>query len=339
MENQINSTNKISYELIAQKQLPQISSCNAIAIETKNSIVVIAEESRIIIYSFKYHSLKKIKQFKINSGNINTLNFFKHRQNFISGCQNSSIYIWPINMIMTSKYIQKLKANSGSTLCLCISKSEDQVVTGHYQNTIKIWSQIEQNSQEWSCLQNLVDHTGAVYGLSMSEYQNKIISCSNDQQVLVYQFSQHYCKWILQQIIQKDGLRLCFITNDIFVFQPYAANYLSIYIFEVRSEKFISTEKVQIQEGGQFCNEFFPCIYNPKKGIIFTKSSYNLNILNCKFQQDFLFKEQQLIEIILNDVIDFGDEYFCGSISDDGEYLFIWNNELKEISIRKYKEE
>ncbi|CAK81367.1 unnamed protein product (macronuclear) [Paramecium tetraurelia] len=332
MDNQHHTSNKISYELIVQKQHFQLNSCNAIAIDTNNSIVVFAEESRIITCQFKY-------QFKISSSNTNTLNFFKFRQQFISGCQNSSIYIWSINMIANSKYIQKLQANSGSTLCMCISKLEDKVVTGHYENTIKIWGQFELHPQQWSCVENLFDHAGAVYGLSMNENQNKLISCSNDQQILVYQISQQSYNWILQQIIKNDGLRLCFIKNDVFVFQPFAANNLQIYLFDKLSQEFIKTQKVQIQEGGQFCNESFPCIYNPKKGIIFDKSSYNLNILKCKSKQDLRIKDNNQIDFILEDSIDFGDEYFCGSISDDGEYLIIWNNEQKELSIRKYKEQ
>ncbi|CAD8093508.1 unnamed protein product [Paramecium sonneborni] len=338
MENLINSKNKISYEVISQKQYCTLNSCNAMAINTKNSIVISSEESIIIIYYFKQNSFKTIQKFKINSSNINTLNFFKIRQNFVCGCKNSSIYLQSINMIAKSKFIQKLDANSGSTLCLCISKQEDQVVTGHYGKTIKIWSQFQQYPQQWTCLYNLTDHRGAVYGVSMCENQQKIISCSNDQQVFVYQFQQQCNQWILKQIISNDGLRLCFITNDIFVFQPYAANYLEIYIFENLSQKFLNKQKVQIQEGGQFCNEFFPMIFNPNKGLIFNKSSYNLNVIKCKLRQDIQKKEQQQIDFILEESIDFYDEYFCGSISDDGEYLLIWNNEKNQISIRKYKE-
>ncbi|CAD8130247.1 unnamed protein product [Paramecium sonneborni] len=66
---------------------------------------------------------------------------------------------------------------------------------------------------QWLCQQTITDYI--IYSLSLNEQQNKLISCSDDKQILVIEQQKLDKKWTAKQIIQVDyyGFRLCFINN------------------------------------------------------------------------------------------------------------------------------
>ncbi|CAD8214952.1 unnamed protein product [Paramecium octaurelia] len=60
-----------------------------------------------------------------------------------------------------------------------------------------------ESKSEWVCQQTITDHTGRVYQISLNDQENKLISCDQDNSILVIEYSKQSEKWI---VIQKQKL-------------------------------------------------------------------------------------------------------------------------------------
>ncbi|CAD8215095.1 unnamed protein product [Paramecium octaurelia] len=182
------------------------------------------------------------------------------------------------------------------------------IISGSEDNTIKFW----QKQNQWLCTQTITDHNDYVYGLSMNESQNKVIQSGEDKLILVIELSEQNEQWtVIQKItVETDGVRLCFIDNDTFTFQPWQKEYM-----QVLRQKGLPLE-------GGLDNFLFPYQYIQSKCIFVNENAENVN----------------LIRKIQNQSIQFGTLRIFGYMSDDGKYLITWDNNKKQYQIRKYQE-
>ncbi|CAD8207440.1 unnamed protein product [Paramecium octaurelia] len=123
---------------------------------------------------------------------------------------------------------------------------------------------------------------------------------------------------------------------NIFLEFNIGTNFLFVF-FEIQVQTTMgdfvqTTANIFVAGGGQFCQILFPSQYNSKKGLLIIKNGWNLNILrhiHDKINDKDIFQLQESIE--------FADQYIYGIMSDDGEYLIIWNSQSQQISIKKFK--
>ncbi|CAD8106485.1 unnamed protein product [Paramecium sonneborni] len=222
---------------------------------------------------------------------VTTLNFMKKSNHFIV-------------MINQLQYGQLIKAINGFANK---NQMNIMVIYGSCDKTIKFWT--KQN--QWLQKQTITNHTDIVYGLSLNQKQNILISCGLDAQILIIEQSQKDSKWIVIQTIQveKSGQRICFINDDVFSFQP--------------QKKCICS----CQSGSDDCY-FFPQEHIKSKFLLVNKNYKYVNLI--RKNENGEFKTEQSIE--------FGNQSLYGCMSDDGQYLITWDYSSKEIQIRKYNE-
>ncbi|CAD8157741.1 unnamed protein product [Paramecium pentaurelia] len=318
--------------------IQQKEQCNSLTFNQDASILLAGCNNQIKVFFFKREELKLINKLCSHKSNLITLNYMKNSQNFVSGSRDDTIIIWSINLISKSLILNKLYINSQGekgVLCLIINKNEDLIISGYQDSTIKFWKKVF-NTQQWMCCQIIRDHFWEVFALSLNEDQNKIISCGYDKFILIIsqQTIETEQKWIVIQKIELNnfGCRLCFINNYLFTFQPYQSSELLIYEFNKSQQQFNETPKrLHVEGRGQACASLFPQKFIYQQNLLISKNGYKVNFLK-------LVKIDDNIDFILDSSLDFGDNCIYGNVSENGEYFVTWDEQSKEIQIRKFQQ-
>ncbi|CAD8130598.1 unnamed protein product [Paramecium sonneborni] len=288
-------------------------------------LIKIIQFKQIKVFEFKQEQLKQSQILNEHTNDINTLNFMKKSNQFISGSDDNSIIIWQMNENNEWICKQKLNEHTNSIYCLVLNNNEDIIISGSRDKSIKVW--MKQN--KWICLQTIIDHTDFVYQLSMNDSQNKVISCGKDNLILIIEQSQLDQKWnIIQKInVQQFGRRICFINDNQFAFQPNSKEQMHIYEMNSNNQQYSKTKDIIVKSGSD-CDCLFPQQYIKQKYLVVNKNGYNVNLIR-KYQNGEIINEQS---------IDFGTHILYGLMSDNGDYLITCDDKQKEIQIRKYQE-
>ncbi|CAD8101544.1 unnamed protein product [Paramecium primaurelia] len=323
---------QFSYEL-QSKPFYQLQLCLAIAINHNHKQLIAGDYTQIKLFQFQDGVLRLLKILN-NSGDITTLNYFKTKQNFISGSYDALLTLWPQTNISSSKYLVKLPKCSDSINCLVIHPSEDLIICG--SNSIEFWSSYSEIAQHQQWVQyQTISHENSVYlGLSLNQNGNELISCGNNNIILVMKGSNTQ-KWIIIKTINVDnnGARLAYISDGIFGFQPYKSNYLQIYTSNKLSGDYNKSQDIPVKGGNESCYEYFSCIYIPQKQIILSKNGQTINIIHISSTKS---EQEQDMQFNLLQSIQFKTQSIFGTMSDNGEYLITWDYHTGQIQVRKY---
>ncbi|CAD8165294.1 unnamed protein product [Paramecium pentaurelia] len=326
---ELSQNTDFSYKLVSNYH--QAQSSQAIAINRYNTLLLVSALKKIKVFYFKNKQLKYNQIINKHSDEVTTLNFFQIKPWFISGSRDGSIIIWPTSLMKYPKYIMKFKGHSNWINCVVLQPlNQDLIISFSKDSTIKFWS-----VSNTSCMQTIRLINQDIYSSSINNQGNKLIACSNNNQILVLEEISCF-KWIITQriVVQNFGYRLSFITNNIFAFQSHKQANLQIYYLNALNQTFSKMMDVQIQGGDQPCNLYFPMIYVPSKNCLLVKNGYKLNLISI-----VLSKEEELLECKLQQVIDFKKVLWSqifGTISQDGQFLITWDYKSFLIQIREY---
>ncbi|CAD8102356.1 unnamed protein product [Paramecium sonneborni] len=301
----------------------------------QNTYMVAGSDQQIFVFQFKEGIIKQMKILWNHKDYILTLNFFKWNQIFISGSRDGSFILWSINLLQNGKYLLKVSAHSGFINCIALPKStENFVISGSNDSTIKIWSSYNNSFSQFSCSQKITEHSQCVFGLSINNSGNQFLSCGKDGLILVIEkcLSQN---WILKQRIQYLGFgyRISYLSDLIFSFQPtfpQPNNYLLIYQLDPRTQLYVQVQQLLVKGGGQGCTTNFPMLYNSFQNVLLDKNGTYLNIISFDREQEYNY------QFNLENIINFNTDTFYGTMSLNGEYLITWDTKSVLIQIRKY---
>ncbi|CAD8109514.1 unnamed protein product [Paramecium sonneborni] len=325
------STTNFSYDVLSTIS-QEIYLCFAIAINKNKTQLIAGDNDQIKIFQLKNGNTKLLKII-YNFDNITTLNYFRFKQNFISGSENGCLTIWSSSSFQSSKYLVKLTQCSNTINCLVLHQNEDLIISS--SNSINFWYSSKNiiQHQQWINFQTIFHGNVVFYGLSLNKNGNKLITCVNDNFILLMVGSNVEQWKITQRIsVENQGARLTFISDKIFVFQPYQSNYLQIFSNNLSSEQYIKTLDIPVKGGNEYCYEYFPSFWIPSKNIIISKNARYINII-----QIYTLKENTSeLKFNLKQNIQFGTKSIFGTVSEDGEYIIIWDYETNQIQIRKY---
>ncbi|CAD8120379.1 unnamed protein product [Paramecium sonneborni] len=309
-----------------QKSIYKDKICLAIAISQDNRLIYSGCDEKILVHMFKQGIVKQLKYLNQHAAEISTLNICRKNHNIVSGSLEGSIVIQPYSLIASSKYIQKLKGHD-DIMCLAISPiMEDFLVTGSRDNQIKLWSSI---NQQYSCSQTIIDHNNCVCGLSINQSENQIISCSLDQMILILEkiktINQQTGFYYKKSMLINLGIDYVVQIIQFLFFNP-------IHTKIKNYKQFVKSSEFSIKNEGNACYYFFPSQFNLKKNILIIKNKNNINVIKVQLSTS------QNIQLNLNQIIGFGDNCIFGTLSFDGEYLITWDENSRQIQIRKYQE-
>ncbi|CAK65172.1 unnamed protein product (macronuclear) [Paramecium tetraurelia] len=321
---------KFKYEQINQNDTAkQQEFCGALAFNADCSILAVGCNKMIKIFDFDQGVLKLIQTLTGHSNLIQTLNFMRNNnQQFLSGSSDNQIFVWTQQQDCNWICHQKLQGHASGILCLILNCSDDLMVSGSKDKTIKFWVKPNKDA-DWRCSQTISEHQDYVNAISMNENEQKLISCGEDKLILVLERpSKFQDQWnIIQKIkLQNMGFRLCFINDNQFTFQPCKQSYLSV--FELDNNIYKLKTEVAVKGGIDDCYSLFPQQFNKSKNVLINKNVSNINFI----------RKNKNGELITEQSIDFCTSSMNGKLSNDGEYLATWDRKSWEIQIRKYQE-
>ncbi|CAD8105121.1 unnamed protein product [Paramecium sonneborni] len=330
------------YELLSQLTYKQEQWCYAMSLNHNRTLLASAANQDIKIFQFADGFIKQVQQLRGHSYFITTLNILRSRQHLISSSEDSTIIIWSTNLLQNPKYLVKLKGHKSYVNCLVVHPiNENLIVSGSDDKTIKFWSNYNSSKQlidhsgqkTWFCSQTINEHISIVHGLSINRSGNKLLSCGNDNIILLLSISNKQ-KWeVCQKIkVDKQGFRISFITDNLFAFQLWGRKFLHIYSIS-QSGQCIKQKEIVVKGEGMTCMNYFPQIYNSAKQILISKNRQNINIISFKFSA-----QSNTWSCELEQNIDFGDFRIFGTMSDDGEFLITWDQNSQSIQIRRFRQ-
>ncbi|CAD8120894.1 unnamed protein product [Paramecium sonneborni] len=336
--------NNISNQYILINSIKNDQTCYSIALNQDDTLLLASADSLIKIYQFKKGEIKYIQQVAIHQKDVNILKFSKqyNSDSFISASDDLSIKLTSSFTMSNPKVYQKLTGHSYSISGLLYNQKGDLIVSSSYDNTIKFWSNNSKTKFGWICTQTIYDHKNSIYSISFNELENEIISCGEDNLLLV--LYQYDLIWRVKQQIRLNffGIRLCFIDMNTFIFLSYSSSYLEVYQRIDSRSQYLKITNFAIAGVDQPCQTYYPSSFNIPKQLLFIKNGYNLNILkyNHESSSQFQFQLTQVIEFNFgfNEIfgeVEHGDIY--GVVSENGDFLFTWDAKSRQIQIRKYQ--
>ncbi|CAD8128370.1 unnamed protein product [Paramecium sonneborni] len=292
-----------TYQLIEQIKVKQY--CTAIAILSDNSYVLASCWKMIKVFQFKKEIMKQVNFINGHNNRITVLEFYKNYK--VSSDWDGSIKIWSINRIHSSKCLQKIQAHKQVILGLVINDEKNCIISSSQDKKIKFWT--EKNGWQLLGQTNLLQlrQVNLCYGITKT--QN--IKCWN----------------IVQKIeVDKEGYKLCLISNNLFTFQQWGENFMDVYELDSKNQ-FIKTKSIFVK-GGTNCDCLFPQQYRKSKDLLVNKNGSFINLIRRQENNEFI--PQMSIDLLAGESI-------YGQMSQDSQYLITWDKKSSLIQIRKYQ--
>ncbi|CAD8119025.1 unnamed protein product [Paramecium sonneborni] len=311
------------YKII--QNFPQNQNCNAISFNHDNQIMVSGCQNEITIWDFNNGKIIKKQQLVGHTNLVISLCFSLNKNEFISGSTDKSIRYW---QFLENEWIcsQVLLGHKRQIDCLLFDNKGDQIISCSSDKSIRIWRKNQQLN--WIQVQVLVNHQAYVRCISFSKSQEKFVSCGEDKIIIVWEIDE-FKEWKLKQIIRNSdyGYRICFVDDQFLIWQPRNINQAIIYEWNSNLNQFDqSLQNIQLLQSSNGYQNFFPSIYNEEKQIIINKHGRYVYVLKKLINNT----------IIISQVIEVGHYCNYGSLSQNGEYLVIWDEDSRNFVIRKF---
>ncbi|CAD8091030.1 unnamed protein product [Paramecium primaurelia] len=300
--------------------------CRSFSFNSDSSLLIAACEKSIKLFVFNKESLILQQTFSDHPSLIVYCTFLKNQNRFISGCLDGSMLIWSNCQENKQEWQceQRLAGHTDYLGHIIYSKIENMIISCSNDKTIKFWKK----SQIWELHQTLKGHNQYVCSISLNESENKLISGAYDDQILVSEPQGKDKQWTIIQVIKVDwGRRLCFITDNLFTFQPCKKDVMHIYEQKESKKGFYKSKEIAVKSLGQNCLWLFPQQFSKKQGLLVNKNCHTINIIRWKGKNKF----------VTDQAINFDTNEIYGSITDDGDWLITWDDKSKEIQIRGLK--
>ncbi|CAD8178367.1 unnamed protein product [Paramecium octaurelia] len=193
----------------------------------------------------------------------------KKSNQFKSGSYDSYMITWQLYQNNYWIPLYKLNGHIGYIYCLILNNNEDLIVSGSRDNTINFWMK----KNELPCYQTIKDHSSSVYGLSLNQQQNKVVSCGQDKLILIMEQQGQNKEWIVIQkiTIEKCARRVCFIDNNMFALSLDGKEEINIFEMNSIYQQFTKTTDIHVKCGSDG-NCLFPQQYINSKCILVSKN-------------------------------------------------------------------
>ncbi|CAD8051963.1 unnamed protein product [Paramecium primaurelia] len=200
--------------------------------------------------------------------------------------------------------------------CVLINKTDNLIISGSDDLTTKFWHK----QYQWNCQQTINDHKNRILVLSITEQQNKLITCSEYKSILMIESQESDRKWVVKKriVVEQYGLRLCFINDDLFAFQPNNRQYMHTY--QIQNDQIIKKSEIDFQNSPDIYS-LFSQQYIQEKHLLFNKNGFYVHIIRQKDDNYFIIEQS----------INLGIQNFYGAVSEDGKQLITWDSLLKVI--------
>ncbi|CAD8129501.1 unnamed protein product [Paramecium sonneborni] len=284
-----------------------------------------SQQSQFLVGGYNSGQVRLIQQLQETKTPVCCVSFMNKSTQFISRGDSYTIILWQQDSKNGWICKQKLQGHSSFINCLRINQEDDLIISGSSDKSIKLW---RIKNEQWQCSQTINCNQNKILSLCINDSSNQIISCSSENQIIIIQ-QQCDLEWKIIQIIQLDtsGFRLCYINDDIFVFQGNSKEKMNVYERDIQNNQFKLTKEVNVRSSRN-CQNYFPQQFIKKKSILVNKNGRFINLLRINCNGDFINEQ----------VLEFDHKFIFGSMTEDGEYLVIYDDQEKKVQMRKYQD-
>ncbi|CAD8192395.1 unnamed protein product [Paramecium pentaurelia] len=321
---------EISYRQI--QEVPQEKWCFALAFNKEGSIMAGAAKKDVKIWNLKNGQLQDSGiTLKGHQLDVTCIVFSKNINWFITGSIDCRIIGW--REISSSKQWESLQPCEAQSIvwCLLLNQNEDKILSGHSNGSIKFWN-LNTDKNKLMFHYQLNKHSKHIGQMSMNEDETQLVSCSDDKTIIVWEKKANERRFKFKQVLENlkndNGFRVCFLNQDTIAWCQ--ENQGSIHIYKQQTEGFV--EKTDLQINLKYLNQkdgqsLFPSIYNKVKQIFILKHNKYVYILS---------NQKQSLQI-QSEPIDCRSCKNYGNITEDGNYLIIWNDETLSFHVYELK--
>ncbi|CAD8148187.1 unnamed protein product [Paramecium octaurelia] len=332
---------KANYQLLGDNTIHQDSWCGAVAIDEIHDLLLVGHKFVIKVFQFKNGALNRLSLLFNHTDFVTSLSLMQKQSFFLSGSHDMKIVVMSVHLMSNPKYIIKLASHMNSiTQVLSHPINKEMFMSSSKDHTIKFW-RISSRISKKHCFQTINHHTQSVIKLSINEDGTTLISLGMDQLILV--LTQQELCWVVKQKIHvsKEGPNILFITNEMFIFQPYqgflkeqSPETIWVYKLKKENEQYSLFQNIKTSDTLQACIGSFPLFYNHQKKLLLFQNGNSLKIMKLQNLEKGEFTLEQVISfnksLRINPL-----RFICGAISKDWQYLVTWDNTSFCLQVRK----
>ncbi|CAD8105165.1 unnamed protein product [Paramecium sonneborni] len=313
------SQHKISLKPI-NNQLKQSDDCFTIAFNYTGQIMISGCGKDIKVWNFQNGQIQEVQKLQVHQSTISCLLFSKNQNSFISGAYDHTIRCWLQINGQQWKSSQKYEEHSSDIQCLLLCKKEKTLFSGSCDKSIKIWIVDFANNNLQYCY-SLEKHTHIVYGLTLNESETFLVSCGDDQQIIIWKKSNNN-KWefyqLVNQSIREVGAVTSFIKENLFIWIGGVQNgkdcvsYFELIKGCIVEQK--NKEQQLILSPEVFNYSLFPIVFNKEKQIILFRHKFHIYLLTKQISGKYRISTK----------IKFESNEIWGSMTNDAKFLVLW---------------
>ncbi|CAD8169452.1 unnamed protein product [Paramecium octaurelia] len=286
-----------------------------------SSMLFIGHDKGIKIHAFQNGCLHKICQFYHSKNGLINLNCKKDTNLF--SCCEKMIKMRSLFGVNNQKIQMKIHANNNLFTCFAICEKKNLIVAG-LEKLIYFWEESGQCVVKLD-LKEIDEIDDWVFSLRFNESQNKLITCyGNNTIAIIQQQNNNIQSWkIIQLIVLNNfGAQAYFFGDDIFVVHPWMSKTMQVYKFCEENYLFKLSNSFLLEGEGQQCNSFQTIYIKQRR--LFIKQDKNILCL-------FLIDKNQEFQVFQK--VKFEGNFIFGTISDDGQWLIIWEEFSKQMEV------
>ncbi|CAD8210751.1 unnamed protein product [Paramecium octaurelia] len=319
---------EIRLKLIDQS-VKQSDICKAIVFDSTGSIMISTLDNEIKVWKFLNGTLQLTSTLEGHTDQIQCLIYSKKQNSFISVALDQTIRCWKYqnqNLWVSSQPYQQHK---DFIRCIILNSNEDLVFSGSEDKSIKVWK-VDFHQNKLIYYYTLDKHNNYVISLSLSQSENLLVSCAQDQnQIIIWerrQLHKYEFKQFVKQSVLDYGFQVKFIKENYFIWITGGQQIDKLYIFEFNQGVFQESKwkTVQFMINNQIYDEnCFPIIYNKERNLIVIRHKTFIYIL--REMNDGTVKIVNQLNCNINDIY--------GSVTNNGQYLVYWDGDNEGYSI------
>ncbi|CAD8173462.1 unnamed protein product [Paramecium octaurelia] len=319
---------EINLKLI-NHDVKQSENCWAMAFNHSGQILASGFGKFIKIWNFESGRITEQIKLSGHTNVISCLLFSKYQDSFISGSYDNSIRCW--KLLEEQKWLQsqQYQNHTGRILCFILSNDENTLFSGSNDSTIKVWSVDFTNNGIQYCY-SLLKHTNTVYALSLNTSETFLVSCGQDNQIIIWMKTQNE-KWVFKQIVNQSitgwGAKVDFIQDNQFIWvtgEQNGGDFICFFIlinglFEEQKNK-----ELKLQQNNKVLDySLFQTMSFKEKQVILFRHKFHIYFLQKRLNGQYN----------LTTKLQFNDNSIFGAATNDLKFLVLWKESEQKYLI------
>ncbi|CAK69841.1 unnamed protein product (macronuclear) [Paramecium tetraurelia] len=306
---------EINHKLLYEFEQQEL--CQVLTFNFDNSKIIAGQGQNLKVWDFQQDKMIDNKiVLKGHEQNIRSIIISKKRNYLVSESDDSFLICWNLsddNQGWQQKLTKKL--NSSKITYLIMNEAEDQLICCSSTGKIGIYKIIQQENIVEE-IQNLLKHNKQVNCASLSKSHDTMVSCDEDDQIIIWTKNQRGL-WNFTQSIDASGSRILsafFQSNDKII--TFTSNGKIEEFIKKNNENFYSHNlRSDINSHQKICNSPYELVYNEMRQLFIIKNP----------QKIFFITQFSLqLQNIPKNSINCNENTKVFNISKNGKYLVTW---------------